>query len=147
MYRNLREAFWLSGMKKEISNCIAKYPNYYQVKVEKLRPSGKALDNRIPTWKWEMRKGFIIFLPYMCHQHNSIWVIVNRMNKSAHFVPSKTIDLKEYYARLYIWELVRIHGVLLSIIFNRGSQFTTHFYKKFQMILGIYVDLNTDFHL
>ena len=62
---------------------------------------------------------FIIGLPHNHMQHESIWVIVDRVTKSAHFLPVKTRDLMEDYAKLYIIEIVRIHEVPLSIISDR----------------------------
>ncbi|XP_075099276.1 uncharacterized protein LOC142176106 [Nicotiana tabacum] len=76
-------------------------------------------------------------------KHDSIWVIVDRLTKSAHFLPVRTTDSAEDYAKLYIHEIVRLHG---SIILDRGSQFTTNFWKSLQKGLGTWVNLNTAFH-
>ena len=79
---------------------------------------------------------FVIGLPpSRCH-HDSIWVVVDRLTKSAHFLPVHTSYTAEDYARLYIRELVRLHGVPLSIISDRGTQFTLQFWKAFQKGLG-----------
>ncbi|WMV09133.1 hypothetical protein MTR67_002518 [Solanum verrucosum] len=64
---------------------------------------------------------------------------VDRVTKSAYFLAVKTIDLAEDYAKLYINEIVRLHGILLSIISDRGPQFTSHFWKSFQKGLGTQV--------
>jgi len=63
---------------------------------------------------------FITGLSRSCRQHNSVWVIVDRMTKSAHFLPVKTTYSAEDYAKLYIQEVVRLHGVSISIISERG---------------------------
>ena len=101
----------------------------------------------IPTWKWDViNMYFITELSRTRRQHDSIWVIVDRMTKSSHLLAVKTIYSEEDYARLYINEIVRLHGVSLSIISNRGPQFTSHFWKSFQKGLGTQVNLSTTFH-
>ena len=65
---------------------------------------------------------------------------------SSHFLPVKTADSTEDYAKLYINEIVRLHGIPLFIISDRGPQFTSHFWKSFQKVLGIQVNLSKTFH-
>ncbi|KAH0636341.1 hypothetical protein KY285_036093 [Solanum tuberosum] len=79
-------------------------------------------------------------------QHDSIWVIVDRVTKSTHFLVVQTTDSAEDYAKLYITEIVRLHGVPLFIISYRGPQFTSHIWKSFQKGLGTQVNLSTVFH-
>ena len=67
---------------------------------------------------------FVVGLPKTRRQHDSIWVIVERMTKSSHFIPVKSTYRDEYYARLYIDEIVRSRGIPLYIISDRGAQFT-----------------------
>ena len=73
-------------------------------------------------------------------------MIVDRVTKSAHFLAIKTTDSAKDYAKLYINEIVRLHGIPFSIISNRGPQFTSHFWKSFQKGLGTQVNLSTTFH-
>ena len=75
---------------------------------------------------------FIIGLPRTRRQHDSIWVIVDRMTKSSSFLSLKTTDSVEDYAKLYINEIWRLHGVPLSIISDIGRQFTSHVWNSFQ---------------
>ncbi|XP_075103258.1 uncharacterized protein LOC142177970 [Nicotiana tabacum] len=101
----------------------------------------------IPIWKWEMINiDFIIGLSRSFWKHDSIWVIIDRLTKSAHFLPVKTTDLIKDYAKLYIKEIVQLHGTPLSIISDRGAKFTTNFWKSFHKGLGTRVNLNTTFH-
>ena len=72
---------------------------------------------------------FITGLPRTRRQHDSIWVIVDRMNRCSRFSTVKTTYSAEDYAKLYINEIVRLNGVPLSIISDRGPQFTSHFWK------------------
>ncbi|WMV14119.1 hypothetical protein MTR67_007504 [Solanum verrucosum] len=89
---------------------------------------------------------FITGLPRSCRQHDPIWVIVDRMTKSAHCLPVKTTHTTEDYTKLYIQEVLRLHGVLVSIISDRCVQFTAQFWKSFQKGLGAKVNLSTTFH-
>ena len=66
-------------------------------------------------------------LPKARRAFDSVWVVVDRMTKLAHFLPVKTTYGAEDYARLYIHDLVRLHEIPLSIISDRGTQFTSHF--------------------
>ncbi|KAH0637697.1 hypothetical protein KY289_037612 [Solanum tuberosum] len=147
MYRDLREVYCWSSMKKGIAEFVAKCPNCQQVKVEHQRPGGLTQNIKILEWKWEViNMDFITGLPRSRRQHDSIWVIVDRMTKSAYFLPVKTTHSAEDYARLYIQEVVRLHGVPISIISDRGAQFTAQFWKSFQKGLGSKVNLSTAFH-
>src|SRR5687767_9004996 len=89
---------------------------------------------------------FVVGLPKSKRHFDSIWVIVDRMTKSAHFLSVKTSYSAEDYAKLYIREMVKLHGIPLSIISDRGTQFTSHFWKSFQRGLGTKVKLSTTFH-
>ena len=134
-------------MKRDIAEFVAKCPNCQQVKIEHQKPGGLAQEIEIPTWKWEMiNMDFVVGLPKSKRHFDSIWVIVDRMTKSAHFLPVKTSYSAEDYAKLYIREMVKLHGVPLSIISDRGTQFTSHFWKSFQKGLGTKVKLSTAFH-
>ena len=74
---------------------------------------------------------FFTHLPQTSREHDAVWVILDRLTKSAHFlVVRMTFTLEEFY-RLYIWELVRLHGVPVSIVSDRDPRFTTHFWKSF----------------
>ena len=85
-------------------------------------------------------------LPNTRRQHDSIWVIMGRMTKSAHFIPVKSTYRAEDYAKLYIDEIVRLHGIPLYIISDREDQFTSHFLRSFQKSLGTHVKFSTAFH-
>ena len=78
--------------------------------------------------------------------YDSIWVIIDRLTKSAHFIPVKVTYNAEKLAKLYISEVVRLHGVPLSIISDRGTQFTSKFWKTLHAELGTRLDLSTAFH-
>ncbi|WMV59027.1 hypothetical protein MTR67_052412 [Solanum verrucosum] len=125
MYRDLREVYCWNSMKKGIAEFVVKCPNCQQVKVEHQRPGGLAQNKELPEWKWEMiNMDFITGLLRSRRQHDSIWVIVDIMTKSTHFLPVKTTHSAEDYAKLYLQEVVRLHGVPVYIISDIGAQFT-----------------------
>ena len=101
----------------------------------------------LSIWKWDIiNMDFVTGLPRSFQEFDSIWVIVDRLTKAAHFLPVKTTYTAEEYARLYIKEIVRLHGVTISIISYRGTQFTANFLKSFQKSLGTQVNLSTSIH-
>ncbi|WMV50283.1 hypothetical protein MTR67_043668 [Solanum verrucosum] len=121
MYRDLREVYWWNGMNKYIAGFVEKCPNCQQVKAEHQKPGGLLQDIYLPTWKWEeVNMDFVVGLPRTRKRHDSIWVIIDRMTKSAHFLPVKFSFSAEDYAKLHIEEIVKLHGVPLSIILDRG---------------------------
>ena len=76
----------------------------------------------IPEWKWErIAMDFVVGLPKTLGKFDYIWVIIDRLNKSAHFILVKVTYNVEKLAKLYISEIVRLHGVPLSIISDRGT--------------------------
>ena len=109
-------------MKKDVAQYVARCPNCQQVKVEHLKHGGLTQMIEVPTWKWEaINMYFMVGLPKTRRQHESIWVIVDRMTKASHFIPSKSTYRAEDYARIYIDEMVRLHGIPLSIISDREA--------------------------
>ena len=109
-------------MKKDIAEFVAQCPNCQQVKIEHQKPGGLLPEIEIPTWKWEMiNMDFITVLPRTQRKYDSIWVIIERLTKSAHFLLVRTTYSAEDYARLYVKEIVRLHGVPTSIIRQRSS--------------------------
>lgn len=94
-------------MKEDITEFVLQCPGYYQVKVEHQRPYGVAHNIEIHKLKWKMiHIDFIISLTQSGRQQDPIWVIVDRINKLANFLPIKMIDNVENYDRLFIRETV-----------------------------------------
>ena len=91
MYHDLREVFWWEVLKEDIAEFVAKCPNCQQVKAEHQKSSGLLQDIQVPTWKWEdINMDFVVGFPRKQNQHDSIWVVVDRLTKSAHFIPIKS---------------------------------------------------------
>nr|GEW15507.1 putative reverse transcriptase domain, ribonuclease H-like domain, aspartic peptidase domain protein [Tanacetum cinerariifolium] len=98
-------------------------------------------------WKWErIIIDFITKHPKTSNEHDTIWVIVNRLTKSAHFIPTREINSMETLTRLYIKEIVSRHGVPISIILDRDSHFTSRFWQLLQSALGTQLDMSTAYH-
>ena len=90
---------------------------------------------------------FVSGLPRTGKGHNSIWIVVNRLTKSVHFIPVKTTYTLDQVAELYIREIVRVHGVPNSIVSDRDSRFTSKFWKSIQHALGTKLKFSTSFYL
>ncbi|GKD25390.1 putative reverse transcriptase domain-containing protein [Tanacetum coccineum] len=128
MYQDLKKLYWWPNMKAEIATYVSKCLTYAKVKAEYQKPSGWLVQPVIPVWKWEnITMDFITKLPKMMSGQDSIWVIVDRLTKSAHFLPMKETDSREKLTRQYLKEVVSRHGVPVSIISDRDSKFTSHF--------------------
>ena len=79
---------------------------------------------------------FVIGLPRTFRKHDAIWVIVDRLTKGAHFLPVQQTDTLDKLARLYIAEIVRLHGVPISIVFYRDPRFTSRFWGESSRCFG-----------
>ncbi|GJX75968.1 reverse transcriptase domain-containing protein [Tanacetum coccineum] len=135
------------GMKKEIVIYVSKCLTCAKVKAEHQRPSGLLQQPEIPEWKWEkIAMDFITKLPRSSSGHDAIWVIVDRLTKSAHFLAIREDYSMEKLARLYIDEIVARHGVPTSIISDRDGRFTSRFWQTMQKALGTRLDMSTAYH-
>ncbi|GKE22751.1 putative reverse transcriptase domain-containing protein [Tanacetum coccineum] len=115
MYYDLRDRYWWSGMKKDIAVYVSKCLTCLKVKAEHQRPSGLLQQPEIPEWKWErIPMDFVTKLPSTSSGHDTIWVIVDRLTKSAHFLPMREDYKMDRLARLYLNEIVARHGVTPS---------------------------------
>ena len=122
MYRDLQEIYWWGSLKKDRVNFMVRCPNFQQVKAEHQNPEGLTQILDVPTWKWEyINMDFVVGLPRTRSQNDSIWVIVDRLTKSSHFIPVKPMYSTEEYARLYINKIVSIHGIHVFIILDKGA--------------------------
>ncbi|GKE88592.1 reverse transcriptase domain-containing protein, partial [Tanacetum coccineum] len=100
------------------------------------KPSRLLIQPEIPTWKWErITMDFVTKLPKTSSGHDTIWVIVDRLTKSAHFIHTRETYIMETLTRLYIKEIVSRHGVPISIISDRDSHFTSRFWQSMQSAL------------
>ena len=89
---------------------------------------------------------FVVGLPNLPKGCNAIWVIIDRLNKSAHFLPVKTTCSLSKYVNLYIAEIIRLHGTPVSIVLDRDPRFTLKFWKSLHQALGTELNFSTAFH-
>ncbi|GJW19718.1 putative reverse transcriptase domain-containing protein [Tanacetum coccineum] len=147
MYYDLRDRYWWPGMKKDIVKYVSKCLTCMKVKVKHQMPSGLLQQHEIPVWKWEgIAIDFVTKLPRTSSGHDTIWIIVNRLTKSAHFLPIREDYKMERLARLYLNEIVARHGVPISIISDHDSHFTSRFWQSMQEALGTHLDMSTAYH-
>jgi hypothetical protein len=116
-------------MKRGITKHVAICDSCEKIKAEHQKPAGLLQPLRIPQWKWdEIGMDFIVGLPRARAGYDSIWVVVDRLTKSAHFIPVKTSYNSVVLAELYMSWIVYLHGVPKKIVSDRGTQFTSHFW-------------------
>ncbi|GJS79857.1 putative reverse transcriptase domain-containing protein [Tanacetum coccineum] len=129
MYYDLRDLYWWPGMKRDIAEYVSRCLTCSKIKAEHQKPSGFLQQPEIPEWKWEkITMDFVTKLPKSSSGHDTIWVVVDRLTKSAHFLP------------------IPRHGVPVSIISDRDGRFTSHLWQAFQKALGTRLDMSTAYH-
>ncbi|KAA3470809.1 integrase [Gossypium australe] len=134
MYNDLKQLYWWSGMKRDISEFVSRCLVCQQVKVEHQVPLGLLQPMMIPKWKCDrVTMDFLSGLLLSPKKKDAIWVVVDRLTKSAHFI--------------LIAEIVKLHGVPVSIISDRDLRLTSQLWKKFQEALCTRLNFSTAFHL
>ncbi|GJW26726.1 putative reverse transcriptase domain-containing protein [Tanacetum coccineum] len=147
MYQDMKKLYWCPNMKADIATYVSKYLTCAKVKAEHQRPSRLLVQPAILEWKWDnMTMDFITKLPKSLHGFDTIWVIVDQLIKSAHFLPVRENDSLDKLARLYINRIVARYGLPVSIICDRDGRFTSNFWKSFQKALGTDLSLSTAYH-
>jgi hypothetical protein len=122
MYHDLMQQFWLTRMKREAARYVSECDTCWKVKAAYMKLGGQLQPLSIPEWKWDdISKDFIVGLPMTARKFDSIWMIVDRLSKSDHFIPVNTNFKVQKYADIYIACVLCLHGVLKTIIFDRGS--------------------------
>ncbi|GKE61994.1 putative reverse transcriptase domain-containing protein [Tanacetum coccineum] len=121
MYHDLRDLYWWPGMKRD--------------------------QPEIPEWKWEkITMDLVTKLPRSSSGYDAIWVIMDRLTKSAHFLPIREDYKTEKLVRIYINEIVARHGVPVSIISDRDGRFASHLWQTLQKALGMKLHMSTAYH-
>jgi hypothetical protein len=147
MYQDLKKNFWWTRMKREIARYVSECDTCRRIKSDHLRPIENLQPLSIPEWKWEnICMDFIVGLPRTSRGCNSIWVIVDRLTKSAHFIPVAMTYRVGQYAELYISHVVRYHGIPKTIISDRGSIFVAHFWEQLHECLGTHLIRSSAYH-
>ena len=147
MYRDFLCQYYWSRMKRHVGDFVRQCLTCQKVKAKHQKPTGLLQPLEVAEWKWEhVMMDFVTHLPWTQRRHDVVWVIVDRLTKSAHFLAVQmTFTLEEFY-QLYIHEIVRLHGVPVSIVSDRDPRFTAHFWKSFQKAMGTRLMMSTAFH-
>ena len=134
-------------MKRHVGDFVRRCLTCQQVKAEHQKLAGLLHPLEVAEWKWEhVMMDFVTHLPQTPWRHDVVWVIVDWLTKSAHFLTVwMTFTLEEFF-RLYIREIVQLHGVPVSIVSNRDPRFMAHFWKSFQKPMGTRLTMSTTFH-
>ncbi|KAL8125720.1 hypothetical protein AgCh_013109 [Apium graveolens] len=119
----------------------------HPVKLDHERPSGLLQQLDIPVWKWEnITMDFVTHLPRTFKNNDIIWAVVDRLTKSAHFLPIRETTHVHELAEIFQRDIVRLHGVPVSIITDRDMRFTSHFWKGFQQDCGTSLNFSIIYH-
>ena len=147
MYQDLKKMFWWPGLKRDVAQFVYSCLTCQKSKVEHQKPAGMMQPLNVPEWKWDsISMDFVTGLPNTVRGHDSIWVVVDRLTKFAHFIP---IDIKYPVSRLaeiYIQVIVKLHGVPLCIVSDRDPRFTSDFWSSLQKELGSKLRLSSAYH-
>ncbi|GJT40165.1 putative reverse transcriptase domain-containing protein [Tanacetum coccineum] len=147
MYQDMKKLYWWPNMKADIATYVNKCLTCAKVKAEHQRPSGLLVQPKIPEWKWDnITMDFVTKLPKTSQGYDTIWVIVDRLTKSAIFTPMRETDPLDKLARMYLKEVVTRHGIPVSIICDRDPRFASNFWRSLQNALGTNLDMSTAYH-
>jgi hypothetical protein len=126
-----RKQFYWTGLKKDIDDYLAKCLECQQVKVEHQHPAGLLQPLPIPKWKWEtIFMDFITRLPKLAKQNDAIMVVVDKLSKSAHFIPVRSTCKEIDIAKIFMKDIFILHGMPRKIISDRDTKFTSSFWKS-----------------
>ncbi|GKD86223.1 putative reverse transcriptase domain-containing protein [Tanacetum coccineum] len=139
MYQDMKKLYWWPNMKANIATYVSKCLTCAKVKAEHQRPS---LNGSGTTSLWILSTK----LPKSSQGYDTIWVIIDRLTKSAIFVPMRETDPLEKQARMYLKEVVTRHGILISIIYDRDPRFASHFWRLLQKALGTSLVMSMAYH-
>jgi hypothetical protein len=146
-YKDLKTRYWWKDMRRDIAHYVACCDTCSRVKIEHQKPAGLLKPLEIPVWKWEdISMDFVVGLPRTPMRNDSIWVIVYRLTKVAHFVPVKVTFGTERLANLYVEHILRLHGAPKITVSDRGPQFVAKFWRSFHRLMGTTLNYSTTFH-
>jgi len=147
MYHDLKKLFWWSGLKRDLAQFVYACLICQKSKVEHQKPVGLLAPLDVPEWKWDsISMDFVTSLTNTPKGHDAIWVIVDRLTKSAHFIPINISFPVSQLAEIFIREIVKLHGVPSSIVSDRDPRFTSRFWKSLQEALGSKLSLSSAYY-
>ncbi|GKA49244.1 putative reverse transcriptase domain-containing protein [Tanacetum coccineum] len=144
MYQDMKQLYWWPNMKADIATYVSKCLTCLKVKAEHQKPSGLLVQPEIPQCKWDnITMDFVTKLPRTQSGNDTIWVIVDQLTKSAHFLPMRETDPMDKLARLYLKEVVTRHEIPVSIICDCDPRLASNFWRSFQKAMGTQLDMST----
>jgi hypothetical protein len=147
MYQDLTQHYWWTKMKIEITRYVATCDTCRRVKAIHMKAVGPLQSLPIPSWKLEdISIYFIMGLPKTAKGFDSIWVIIDRLTKTAHFLPVKTYYPVITYAHIYVAHILSLHGVPKTIVSDRGHQFVSKFWEELHKSLGTKLLHSSTYH-
>ena len=145
MYQGLKEHFWWNGIKGDVAKYVSMFLTYQKVKAKRKHPADELQPIELPEWKWDqITMDFVVDLPRIIEGYNAIWVVMDQLTKSAHFIMIKVTFSVERLTEIYMANIVRIHGVPISIIFDWDH--FSHFWKCVQKALETQLKFTTALH-
>jgi hypothetical protein len=148
IHKDLKTRYWWYGMKQDVTEYVALCDICQRVKAEHQRPARLLQPLKIPQWKWEeIEMDFIVGLPRTLARYDSIWIIVDRLTKVAHFIPVKTTYSGAKLVELYMSRIVCLYGVPKKIVSDRGSEFTSMFWEKLRESMDTKLNFSLSCHL
>nr|GFA98491.1 reverse transcriptase domain-containing protein [Tanacetum cinerariifolium] len=122
----MKKLYWWPNIKADTATYVSKCLACVKVKVEHQKPSGLLVQPKIPEWKWDnITIDFVTKLPKSSQGYDTIWVVVDRLTKSAIFIPIRETDPIDKLARIYLKEVLTKHGIPVSIISDRDPSYHT----------------------
>jgi hypothetical protein len=147
MYQDLKGNFWWSNMKVDIAKYVSECDTCSRIKASHLKTAGTLQPLPIPSWKWDdISMDFIVGLSLTSRNHDSIWVVVDRLTKTAHFIVVNNTYSAKDYAEIYLDRIVRLHGIPKTITSDRGPQFIAHFWEQLHENLGTKLIHSSSYH-
>ncbi|GJU01374.1 putative reverse transcriptase domain-containing protein [Tanacetum coccineum] len=133
MSQDMKLLYWWPNKKADIATYVRKCLTCLKVKAEHQKPSGLLVQPDIPQWKWDdITMDFVTKLLRTSNGYDTIWLIIDRLTKSTHFLPMRENDSIDKLARLYLKEVVTRHGIPVSIICDCDPRFTLNFWRAYQ---------------
>ncbi|KAK7266501.1 hypothetical protein RIF29_19145 [Crotalaria pallida] len=137
---------WLQ-IKRDVATYVAMCLTCQKAKIKHKKLGGVLHPLEVPVWKWDnIAMDFVSDLPRTITGYDAVWVIVDRLTKSAHFIPINMRYSMEKLAQLYIKEVIRLHGVPSNIISDRDPRFLSRFRQSLQQALGTELKLSSAYH-
>jgi hypothetical protein len=147
MYQDLKQKCWWYGLKRDVAIHVAMCDVCQRVKAEHQRLAGLLHPLKIPEWKWkEIGKVFITRLSRTSKEYDSIWVIMDKFTKVTLFILVKTTYKVSQLAELYMARIVSPHDVPKKIVLDRGSQFTSRFWRSFHENMDEKLNFSLAYH-